>query len=447
MQQTPRDAWGSVKAPAFQIVLIKILFFCFRITGIWSKPYVHDPDVPDIRADLYYLFKTRFPVLKRGVGGYPFKPVSSKYSPGTDAQISSSNNCTESFVLTAVGDLMNSPGLRGSEKSFYSNVKSDLFNSDLSFANLESTMPAGEFKPLSFSAGEMPKVLIRKKEASILLGTEKDHFDIVNLVHNHCADEGIEGIHKTIDFLDNRGIIPLFDRSPEKVGGVPCIIEKNDLKIGFIAATYSLNSMSFDNNKPCVPVIPFHTLEYEGQLDLIEKQISYCKNQSCDIIIASLHWGMEFELYPKKEQQKFAGQLAGAGVDIILGHHSHMIQMVEFIKLSDQKTVPVIYGMGNLTDPFSSYHTALSLSVRSEFTVNGGTCRLKKLVLTPVVRWEIPNSEDGKKEENFILQIIPLSTLISDLRSNQHKFTLDEKNRINSMAVLTDMVLEPSWRD
>jgi hypothetical protein len=52
-------------------------------------------------------------------------------------------------------------------------------------------------------------------------------------------------------------------------------------------------------------------------LTLLEAQIAYCQQQGCDIIIASLHWGYEYEFFPRQHQVELAHALVEAGVDVV----------------------------------------------------------------------------------------------------------------------------------
>jgi len=48
-----------------------------------------------------------------------------------------------------------------------------------------------------------------------------------------------------------------------------------------------------------------------------------------DYVILSLHWGTELSEYPSPEQVALAHSLIDAGVDVILGHHPHVLQGIE----------------------------------------------------------------------------------------------------------------------
>lgn len=47
-----------------------------------------------------------------------------------------------------------------------------------------------------------------------------------------------------------------------------------------------------------------------------------------------LHWGMEHYHYPCPQHRSAAVMLAEAGVDLVIGHHPHVVQGVEKIDKS-----------------------------------------------------------------------------------------------------------------
>jgi poly-gamma-glutamate synthesis protein (capsule biosynthesis protein) len=61
------------------------------------------------------------------------------------------------------------------------------------------------------------------------------------------------------------------------------------------------------------------------------------------VVIASLHWGIEDQHEPTADQREMAEQiLADPAVDLIVGHHAHVVQPIE--KFGDKW---VAYGLGN----------------------------------------------------------------------------------------------------
>lgn len=50
-----------------------------------------------------------------------------------------------------------------------------------------------------------------------------------------------------------------------------------------------------------------------------------------------MHWGNEYELYPSPLILDVARKVASLGADIILGHHSHIVQPAEMLFVNGEK--------------------------------------------------------------------------------------------------------------
>jgi phenylacetate-CoA ligase len=61
-----------------------------------------------------------------------------------------------------------------------------------------------------------------------------------------------------------------------------------------------------------------------------------------DVVVVSLHWGVEYCHVPAPEQMQIARSLIDAGATLILGHHAHVIQGVE-----RHGNGLIAYGLGN----------------------------------------------------------------------------------------------------
>ncbi|MGY4298724.1 poly-gamma-glutamate capsule biosynthesis protein CapA/YwtB (metallophosphatase superfamily) [Bradyrhizobium sp. i1.4.4] len=97
---------------------------------------------------------------------------------------------------------------------------------------------------------------------------------------------------------------------------------------------------------------------------MLKKQIEDCKKQECDFIVASIHWGFEFEFFPRSRQIEAAHKLVEEGVDLIWGHHPHVIQPLEYYrpKRDPDRIAVIAYSLGGLTFWWDSApHLALGL--------------------------------------------------------------------------------------
>jgi poly-gamma-glutamate synthesis protein (capsule biosynthesis protein) len=74
------------------------------------------------------------------------------------------------------------------------------------------------------------------------------------------------------------------------------------------------------------------------------------------------HWGTEYALTPNKKQVRLAHEWIDAGVDVIIGHHPHVIQSVEVYK--DKY---IFYSLGNfIFDQYFSFNTTHGIGVSAE---------------------------------------------------------------------------------
>ena len=64
---------------------------------------------------------------------------------------------------------------------------------------------------------------------------------------------------------------------------------------------------------------------------------------SVDVLMVSMHWGVEYVHIPTEYQKDSAEYLSSLGVNVIIGHHPHVVQPIEFVN-----DTLVIYSLGNM---------------------------------------------------------------------------------------------------
>ena len=57
--------------------------------------------------------------------------------------------------------------------------------------------------------------------------------------------------------------------------------------------------------------------------------IPMLREQGAEIVIMASHWGKEGYYYPITDQERYAHEAIDAGVDIVFGHHAHVLQKME----------------------------------------------------------------------------------------------------------------------
>lgn len=272
----------------------------------------------------------------------------------------------QQFVtLGAAGDLIQAEGLQQSKDALFEGIEDVLFNSDLAFANYESVVVDSQTAKQFAVDGSSFIMCCDEAQYQALTTHKGRHFDIVNVANNHSLDLGGGALSATQALLDRDGIISI--GAPRNAGdyGKGTIVSRNGIRLGFVSVTFSLNDMPLPEDEPFrVHRSKLMSRFVPTDLELLRKQIEDCKRQGCDFIVASIHWGVEFEFFPRMRQVEAAHTLIEDGVDLILGHHPHVIQPVEYYRTKrDPDRVAVIaYSMGSLTwGWFTAPHLILSL--------------------------------------------------------------------------------------
>jgi len=221
----------------------------------------------------------------------------------------------------SVGDKIKANGL----DYVFSKLKEDNFfdDYDLIGSNLEGTVTnnGAHYSPiLAYDFAFDPQVVEGLKEYN---------FNFFNLANNHFSDQGEQGISETRINLDKLGFSYVGCRNGRISDCSGKIIEIGGKKIGMLG--FSTVYAKFDQDKA--------------------NQIIQQLEDSTDLIIANIHWGIEYSHNQNQTQQKIAHNLIDAGVDIIIGHHPHVVQGIEIYK-----NKPIFYSLGNFV--FDQYFSA-----------------------------------------------------------------------------------------
>ncbi len=67
----------------------------------------------------------------------------------------------------------------------------------------------------------------------------------------------------------------------------------------------------------------------------------------CDLLVVSIHWGIEYASAPRPEDVETAHKMLEAGASVIVGHHPHVLQPVETWRTADGRNAVIFYSLGN----------------------------------------------------------------------------------------------------
>ena len=217
----------------------------------------------------------------------------------------------------------------------FKDVKNYLLGSDITFGNLETTLPGDPKLFAGYPQFGAPDELVY---------TLKDiGFDIVTTSNNHSVDTGRKGIDHTIDTLDKVGIKHLgtYKSQEEFEKNRILLYRVKDFTIAFLSYTYSTNGILVPKDKV---------------VNLIDKariseDIELAKSLKPDLVVVCYHFGTEYARFPDKFQKEMVDFAFLEGADIILGGHPHVLQPYQVSLLEDKygekKQRMVIYSLGN----------------------------------------------------------------------------------------------------
>jgi poly-gamma-glutamate synthesis protein (capsule biosynthesis protein) len=220
----------------------------------------------------------------------------------------------------------------------------DVFTqADFGFVNLETpvapTSSKGS-KPFQFDA---PINLLRALTTS---GVR-----IVSFANNHVFDQGQAGFKETLQHLREEKL--LFAGAADTAADVlkPALTEKNGITVGWLGATRWLNGNRnpVKDSEPHVAFVPYAN-DSSGAPGLSEAALVAAvtdARQHCDLVIVSIHWGIEYAPSPLDADVDLAHKLLDAGASVVVGHHPHVLQTIETYVTPDGRNTVILYSLGN----------------------------------------------------------------------------------------------------
>jgi hypothetical protein len=196
----------------------------------------------------------------------------------------------------------------------------------------------------------------------ILDGLVATGYDACTTASNHTLDQGFDGLVRTVDALDAAGLAHDGSARDAAEDATPSIIDTPNGRVGLISVTYGLNTGPPD--EPWMVA----TLDTDAVIAEAER----ARVAGADLVVVAIHAGTEYETEPNSEQ-KGAAQvlLASPAVDLVYGHHAHVVQPMEKI---DGKWA--IYGLGNMVasheTPVDATREGLLVRVTFSEAADGG---------------------------------------------------------------------------
>jgi poly-gamma-glutamate capsule biosynthesis protein CapA/YwtB (metallophosphatase superfamily) len=243
---------------------------------------------------------------------------------------------TGSFSVLATGDVLIHPALTEQAtkdgdgardfSDIFAGVRSTVEAADLAICHLEV--------PLADAGGPFEGYPTFSAPPEVAAALASTGYDTCSTASNHTFDQGFKGAQTTLNLLDSAGIGHTGSARSEKEAATPLVREVRGVKVGQVSFTFGFNV----GTEPSQPWMG-NVLDVKRVLNAARA----ARKAGAQVVIASLHWGNEDQSVPTPFQRQTARRLlADPAIDLIVGHHAHVVQPLE--KINGKW---VAYGLGN----------------------------------------------------------------------------------------------------
>ena len=283
---------------------------------------------------------------------------------------------------------------------------------DLAVANLETTLCSTDngYSYSGYPNFNCPDALVD--------GAKDAGFDILLNASNHSYDTSSVGMHRTMQVIQEKGLIPL--GIVENAEDKHYIVEEvNGINIGMICYTYetdsnadrvALNGLPVKaEDAPLINCFDYNALDtFYAEL---RTRLEEMKADGAEATVLYLHWGTEYQLQANETQKKMAQKICDLGVDVLIGGHPHVVQPMDLISSTTDENHKMVclYSMGNAVSnqrqgnlsAIATAHTEDGVLFSITFSkYSDGTVYLESTDLLPL--WVYRRSDGTGNEYNIM---------------------------------------------
>jgi poly-gamma-glutamate synthesis protein (capsule biosynthesis protein) len=271
------------------------------------------------------------------------------HQPVVQSAAAQNKNATETLAGTATESKDNSATPAptadhdGGWDYLFANVADVFRQADFGFVNLETPVAPNHSrgsKPFQFDA-----------PVNLLQALKFSGVKIVSFANNHVFDQGYAGFAETQEHLREQGLLFAGAGSTAEASWKPVILEKNGIKVGMLGMTRWLNG-GRNPEKESDPHVAFFPYPGEslGATGLDENAVLEAikaARAQCDLLLISIHWGVEYATAPRPGDIDIAHDMLEAGASAVIGSHPHVLQPIETYVTHDGRNTVIFYSLGN----------------------------------------------------------------------------------------------------
>jgi gamma-polyglutamate biosynthesis protein CapA len=183
--------------------------------------------------------------------------------------------------------------------------------SDIAFVNLES--------PFSDRGPYREGGLVFHAASDTIAGLKLAGIAVASTANNHTRDCAAHGVEFTVAWLRAHGIEPVGSGESEAATHKGIVLVRHGIRFGFLGYTYDQNNGNWKDIDPRIAL---------ADPKIVCRDVTEIRKRA-DVVIVSMHHGIEYTLKPTAAQVAFAHAAIDAGAKLVIGHHPHVVQPSE----------------------------------------------------------------------------------------------------------------------
>lgn len=292
----------------------------------------------------------------------------------------------------------------------YENIEKMLDGVDLAILNQETPIANNLYEPSSYPRFNSPTDLGDKM---LDLG-----FNAISHCNNHILDKNEDGLLATLDYWDSKNALVYGAyRNVQDEENIR-IMEINGITFSFVGFMEHTNGLVLSKDATAKLT---YTYDTENMKRLIKKA-----DELSDVVIVSVHWGIEITNTTTEIQKNQAKQFVEWGTDLIIGTQPHAVQTMEYLKKPNGGQAFVAYSLGNFISAQDNNLSMIGVTLDLNVTKNAknGEISITDVKAIPVITHygtrfynvtvypynqytaELANSHGIKAEKEFSMDFI-----------------------------------------
>ncbi|MCF6524348.1 CapA family protein [Streptomyces sp. JJ36] len=252
------------------------------------------------------------------------------------------------FTLVATGDVIPYPSIMQQARRdaggdgydftrIFAGVKPVVHKADLALCHMET--------PYGDADGPFTGYPLFRSPPQLARSLKETGYDSCSTASNHTLDAGMKGVRRTLRAMDEAGLRHAGSARSAAERKKPTLLKAGTATVAQLSYTYGTNGIPRPQGKPwAVSML---------DADRVVADARAARRAGADVVVASLHWGTEWQQKPDARQRELARRLTRSrsdgrrDIDLIVGTHNHVPQPYEKVN-----GTWVVYGLGDQVASF-----------------------------------------------------------------------------------------------